>query len=399
MRLWLALSFCLVPCLPAAARDLTVSAAWETPANAELVTVLYLPDGTIATTLRHDITDDTTTLDQLLVEIPRQATSVQSALIDDTRILAQSARKLIERIDTSLDLTLFPVLALSLRSVFDCADLGIARLSTTAQVTRLSLSRNGAEVARLLAADGRLSAPDGTTAQVTGSTLTLTAPDGTQILCPALPAPPLLPVTARALDGTWEISMDTAQANVTLPPGALTEGEAIAPVGAGQLAGGTILFSSPQFTLTLRAARCLRGSDTVPYPLSARLALAGGADAADGCAGNPLDLLAGQPWSVTSVLGIPVGQELTLGFGAGQVSGRGTCNLYQARVGFEAGRMALSNLGTTRVGCATSLRNLELRFLDALEGANGFDLGADGTLILRVGPMPVLTARQNKSAP
>jgi heat shock protein HslJ len=231
-------------------------------------------------------------------------------------------------------------------------------------------------------------------ATVTGTTLTLTASDGTARLCPALPAPPVLPVTARAQDDTWVIALDAAQAAVTLPAGTLAEGEGIAPVGAGQVAGGAILFNSTQFTLTLRAARCQRGTDTVPYPLSARLAVAGGGMASEGCAGSPLDLLLGRAWSVTTLLGLPVTQDLTLGFGPGQVTGRGTCNRYQANVVFDGGQMDLRDLGTTRVSCPTSLRNLELRFLDALEQANGFDLGSDGMLILRAGPMPVLTARQ-----
>lgn len=398
MRLWLALSLCVIPCLPAAARDLSLAVTWDASASAdplptEIVTVLHLADGTIGGVLRVDVDNDRTTLDQMLTDLPRQTASVQVALVNEARILAQSAPMPLNTRDTDMALTLSPVLALSLRSLFDCGELGQATLSTHGQVTRLSLSRSGAEVARLLATDGVLSAPDGTRAEITGTRLTLTAPDGTGTMCPALPAPPVLPVTARAQDGTWVIAMDATQASVTLPDATLPEDEVIAPVGAGQAAGGAILFNSPQFTLTLRAARCLRGADAVPYPLSARLALVQGA-VSDGCAGSPLDLLVGQAWSVTTLLGIPVAQDLTMGFLAGQVVGRGTCNRYQANVMFDAGQMHLRDLGTTRVACPTSLRNLELRFLDALEAANGFDFGSDGTLVLRAGPMPLLTARQ-----
>ena len=398
MRLWLALTVATLACLPAAARDLSLSVSWETPANAEIVTVLHLADGSLGAVIRAQVDDTATTLDQILTDLPRQASFVQVALMDDSAVLAQTAPVALDRLDAPLSLTLSPVLALSLQSLFSCGDLGVASVSAQGQVTRLSLSRNGAEVARLLASSGVLMAPDGTTAQITGTHLTLTAPDGSETLCRALPAPPVLPVTARAQDDTWVIVMDAAQALVTLPDGALAEGEGIAPVGAGQVAGGAILFNSSQFTLTLRAARCLRGTDTVPYPLSARLALAGGVMASDGCAGSPLDLLLGRAWSVTTLLGLPVTQDLTLGFGPGQVTGRGTCNRYQANVVFDGGQMNLHNLGTTRVSCPTSLRNLELRFLDALEQANGFDLGNDGTLILRAGPMPLLTARQRSVA-
>jgi heat shock protein HslJ len=406
MRLWLLLSLCMIPCLPAVARDLTVAATWDAPATSatdpssatEIVTAVRLGDGSLGAVFRASVAAGVTTLDQVLTDLPRQATSLQVALMDGTRILAQTAPAPLERTETALSLTLSPVLALSLQTLFDCGEVGVATLTTRGQVTRLSLTRAGTEVARLLSSNGPLSAPDGTSARVDGMTLHLALPDGAQVVCPALPAPPVLPVTARAQDDTWTIALDATQALITLPPGTLAEGEAIAPVGAGQVAGGAIVFDSPQFNLTLRAVRCLRGTDTVPYPLSARLSLPQG-PASEGCAGSPLDLLVGQAWSVTTLLGIPVTQDLTLGFGPAQVTGRGTCNRYQANVTFEAGHMALRDLGTTRVACPTALRNLELRFLDALENANGFELGADGTLILRAGPMPLLTARQRSVLP
>lgn len=393
MRLWVALTLCVVPCLPAAARDLSVSATWDTPISAEVVTVLHLADGSIGMTVRSPVGPDVTMLDQLLTDLPRLASSVQIALITPDRIVAQSAPTALDRLDAPLSLTLQPVLALGLQARFDCADLGLANLSTQGQVTRLSLTREGAETARLLSSGGDLTAPDGMRARVQGTVLTVTARDGAETHCPALPAPPVLPVTARAQDDAWSIALDVGTASVTLPQGTLPDGTPIAPVDAGQAESGAIVFRSAQFTLTLRAGACLRGADAVPYPLSARLELPQ-AVASDGCAGSPLDLLVGSEWYATTLLGLPVAQDLTLGFVAGQVAGRGTCNRYQANVVFDAGQMDLRDLGTTRVGCPTALRNLELRFLDALEQATGFNLGADGTLILRSGPMPVLTARQ-----
>lgn len=393
MRLWLALSLCLVPCLPAAARDLSLSVTWAEPARGDIVTVLYLADGNIGAITRNPVGSDLTALNTMLTDLPRQATSVQVALIDDEKIVAQTAPTPLNRTDSALSLMLLPVLALSLRSVFDCVDLGLATLTTAGQVTRLSLTRDGQDVARFLSSDGPLTAPDGTRATLAGTRLTVTARDGTETRCLALPAPPVLPVSARAQDDTWNVAISAASAIVTLPDGVLPTGTAIAPIDAGQSDEGSIVFRSSQFTLTLRASPCQRGSDTVPYPLSAHLTTAMGAGTA-GCAGSPLDLLLGRAWSVTTLLGIPVTQDMTMGFAAGQVVGRGTCNRYQANVTFDAGQMHLRNLGTTRVGCATSLRNLELRFLDALERATGFDLGANGMLVLRSGPMPVLTARQ-----
>lgn len=84
--------------------------------------------------------------------------------------------------------------------------------------------------------------------------------------------------------------------------------------------------------------------------------------------------------------------DLTLEVANGQISGRLACNLYVGQVAIVDGALSLSDLGTTRLACPTAKRNLELRLLDALEHADGFDIGNKGELILRSGSVTTLTA-------
>ena len=408
MRLWPALSVCVPVALalgpdPAAARDLSIDASWTDPRPAELVTVLRHADGTILATRRDPVDATTTTLALDLTDLPRQAATVQSALIDAAQIHAQSA---VLRIDGARDgrlgVELSALLALSLRGAFDCGtETGIVTLTEGVEQVTIALAGTRAPEVLRPAPDlpGTWQSESRLVAARDGARLVLTLPDTAPQVCAALPVPPVLPVVAQGMTGEWQIDLAADAARITLPEGTLAEGTPVAPVGAGRTEDGAILFRSAQFTLRLTPGLCERPGDRTPYPMAATLEQEDGTALPSGCAGSPFDLLTGQEWQVTSLLGLPVAQAMTLGFASGQVAGRGSCNRYQASVTFEGGRMALRDLGTTRVGCATALQNLELRFLDALEAATGFALGNDGTLILRAGPMPILTAQRQPAKP
>lgn len=393
MRLWLAMSVILALAGHAQARDLTLALDWAAGLPGEVVGVLRHADGTILHSQRQIVSGDQTSITLDFVDMPRQAQTVQAALLDGTRLHAQSPLLPLEARSTQIDATLVPMLALSFSGAFDCGqDFGNIELLEAETTARLVLPEG--RILDLTVADAGWTSDDGVKAQRRGTRLTLNIPEHADLSCMALPVVPLLPVMAEGVDGTWTIQIDAQDATVTLPEGTLPQGTALSPVDAGQLQGGDILFRSDQFGLRLSQHRCTRPDHLVPYPLRATLTLADTAEGMAGCAGSPLDLLAGREWRVTSVLGIDLTQEMTLAIAGADLSGRGSCNRYLGRLGIDGGRLRVTELGTTRVGCPIAARNLELRFLDALEGADGFSIGANGVLVLRTGVMPVLTAER-----
>lgn len=66
---------------------------------------------------------------------------------------------------------------------------------------------------------------------------------------------------------------------------------------------------------------------------------------------------------------------------AERVSGRAGCNQYFGRVGLEAGSIAISRVGSTRMACAPALMDQERRFLDALQAASSWERSADILII------------------
>jgi heat shock protein HslJ len=393
MRLWLAFSVMVALTGTAQARDLTFALTWDAGLPGEVVGVLRHADGTILQSQRQIVTGDQTTITLEFADMPRQAQSVQAALMDGTRLHAQTPILPLEARAPRMEAPLSSVLALGFSAVFDCAEgLGIVDFVETEKAAQLKLP-DGAFLA-LQPTEAGWTGPDGEIVQRRGTRLGVTRPDQSPLTCLALPVPPLLPTVAQGASGLWTIALGQTDASITLPEGTLPSGAISSPIDAGQLQGGVVAFRSDQFELRLSQGACVREDHLVPYPLHAALLLPATPDAQPGCAGSPLALLAGREWRVISVLGLAVGQDMTIAVAGADVSGRGSCNRYLARLGVTDGRLRVTELGTTRVGCPISARNLEMRFLDALEGADGFSIGANGVLVLRTGAMPVLTAER-----
>ncbi|MGY6547941.1 MAG: META domain-containing protein [Roseinatronobacter sp.] len=101
-------------------------------------------------------------------------------------------------------------------------------------------------------------------------------------------------------------------------------------------------------------------------------------------------------WTVTGILGLPVspalGITLTIEIAGQKISGRAACNRYIGTIDHIEDRVKLRDIGTTRLSCPANLRNIELRFLDALEGSSTYEIGPSGVLVLRSGALGLITA-------
>ena len=393
MRVSPVLLCCLALAHPATARDLALSVAWDIAADAQVVAVLRRADGAVLSSARVDVALSATTAEFSLVDIPRQAASVQAALIGTSTIWAQSPVLPIDPRGDALAMTLSRHLGPALTAQFACGEaLGTATLRLQSGVLRLT---NSPEPFALRTDAPRVwSSESGLQLEPVGTRLMGVDAQGAALECLGLPAEPLLPLVAQAGDDMWRIELRADGAEFRLGPTDATLAMRDTGLPIKRTDEGALLVSDPDFDLFLDDRICSRAGDRVPYPLTARLERVQLEGPVVGCAGAPVALLTGPEWKVTSLLGRSLGAEMTLSFSETELAGRSSCNRYLAALEIDQGQMDLRDLGTTRLGCDIAARNLEQRFLNALEGVSGFEIGRDGTLILRAGVTAVLTARR-----
>ncbi|MGP9791359.1 META domain-containing protein [Roseinatronobacter sp. NSM] len=394
MRLTFAAIAVLATTANAAARDVTATLHWETPApqGAETVTVVLDSAGQVLAAQRHDTRSGDSTAAHSFTALPRQAGSLQAGLVLDGQLLAQSAQLPLDGRSTTPELDLHPILALGFRSSWACADDTVLTLAPMDDGLRATSPRPARQF--LDQGDGSFLAADGTRLNDDGPDVTLLPPDGAPVTCARIPTQPILPITAFAADESWQIQLGLEQAVITLPrPDG--DQEMLDQMTARRTDDGALVFDTDTMSLRLSDAYCRLRDGHIPYPVSATLTRRNAPDSSAGCAGAPLRLLQGGTWYVQSLFGVAHGApnpDLTLAVADGQITGRLACNLYVGQAAIQQGRLSLTDLGTTRLACPTALRNLERRFLDALEHADGFDIGNRGELILRSGPITTLTA-------
>lgn len=146
--------------------------------------------------------------------------------------------------------------------------------------------------------------------------------------------------------------------------------------------------------LTRRPLICRDSMTGMPYPETIDLDL--GDHVLSGCGGDPAVLLVGRDWLVENIdgAGVPAGADVTLGFGSdGRVAGSGGCNRWFASFDLTGEGLSIGPAGATMMVCAPPVMDHEGRFFAALAKVTGFDIGADGALVLWGPDGGVITAR------
>jgi heat shock protein HslJ len=139
-------------------------------------------------------------------------------------------------------------------------------------------------------------------------------------------------------------------------------------------------------------------SDTMtgmPYPTTVVVEF--GDRTLRGCGGDPAALLRGGEWVVEDLDGGGMidGSRVTLQFGDdGRISGRASCNRYFGAYTLTGERLAVSQLGATKMACAPALMTQESSFFDLLGNTQRFSVSSDGALILHTADGRTLTARR-----
>ncbi len=401
MRLALFAVFtCALSATAATAQQRTLGLNWTVGITepAELLAISRDPAGEHLTTLREPLSPGHQDTSLSLPPLPRQATTVQAGIVAQGRVIAQSPIIALAGQEVNMDLTLRATLSLGFQEIWECGEDGLLHLDRT---TDLGIRRGGEQITF------RPSADDPAQFEANGESAITFAGNVAQViwqgtaLAPCAPSlfPPLLPFSAFAHDGSWTIQAGPDEALLDIPT---FEDETLAAQGLRFEAAedGSLRMHSNRVELRLTDRQCLMPDIDMPYPVTAQLTLRETGSTSAGCAGSPLDLLEFGLWRVHTIFGAPVvagldtTPNMTLQFGEGQVSGRSVCNRYFGSLAVEGGALRMRDLGTTRISCPIGGQHLELRFLDALEAATGFDLGPDGMLTLRAGATPILSAQR-----
>ena len=384
----------------AQARDVALALDWPNGAApaVEIVTVTRDASGAVLDTQRTPLPEGTQTTVLSLPSLSRQATTVQVGALLEGAFALQSLRAPVEGGQPPDRIRLTAALTASFGKDYLC-DTGRV-ISLRPKETGFTLDGQAFEPATLA---NSFTAPDGTTANRAPGLVQLERADGALLeTCQPIPARPILPLTALGQDATWRLTTGL-------------DGSVLSLAGARQATAGTpaerlattiapaaenrMRLSFGAYELTLDDTPCRLVRSTMPFPLQATL-IGPDVTKSAGCAGDPLRALEGPAWQVTHMSGhaLPRAAEgnpsFTLQFDTGRLTGRTTCNRYLGRATVDGTRLVLSDLGSTRLPCPANLRNLETRFLDAMEAATGFLRLPGGGLALYAGATAVLIAKR-----
>lgn len=214
----------------------------------------------------------------------------------------------------------------------------------------------------------------------------------------------LPPVTgayvARGNEPFWTAAVANGVLTISRPEMA----ELALPVNdAGFQMDGAIFVTANGSAGLLRENRlCHDDMSGMPYPETVTLTL--GSDTFTGCGGDSRDLLIGRNWLVREIAGENLTEDIriTLAFDrAGRVAGAGGCNRWFAGYALTGEGLSFSHQGATMMACADDQMLQERRFFDALDQVSGFEIDADGALILFgiAGRMIMAEAATDGSAP
>ncbi|SFN54470.1 Type III secretion system lipoprotein chaperone (YscW) [Roseovarius lutimaris] len=180
----------------------------------------------------------------------------------------------------------------------------------------------------------------------------------------------------------WTVVFDGDSAEITADYGEIRR-TAVRP--DVQVTPGAYTFYMPSAgaRLTVNDRICKDDATGMPYPHTAHLSL----DDRDfrGCGGNPVDLLIGPIWQVTSLGDTPLvePERLSLTFAASnRVAGSTGCNRMVGGFNLTGEGIHFGAMSSTMMACPAPLMEQERRMLDALEQVTRFDIVDDGALYL-----------------
>lgn len=386
---------------PVMARDIGVTLDWPdlgpVPDRAEAVFEFQTADGEPLRRSRVPLDAGETALNTTLTDIPGPAAAVRAGIVHEAQVVASTPRiTMAETRSLTLDpVTADPFLAKSFAQQLACAQTAAAFSITADGALWLRRGRDDFVLPPMSEAPPGWFGADNSEAWLHGNRLQITL-DGEDLgECVPVLGPALFPFEAAGRAGEWVLRITRDEVALRLDG----DTEAITRARPDIVAQeGRLLLDAGAFEVTLSDAICNDRASGMPFPVQVSIDRDG--DVTLGCGGDPVSLLRGAEWQVSSLFGIPVDAtleefpELTMRFISGRVSGRAACNLYFGDVTADRAGLRFGQMASTRVACPAALMTLERRFLDALDDVTRFDLGREGTVIFYAGQSPVITARR-----
>lgn len=144
--------------------------------------------------------------------------------------------------------------------------------------------------------------------------------------------------------------------------------------------------------LSASDAICRSTMSGMPYPQVVTVRIGG--TEYQGCGGDPLELLVGREWTVSSLDGTRIEAPLpTLQFSAdGRASGFSGCNRWMAGAALTGEGLRFERPAGTMTACAEAAMAVERAFLTALAKVTRHDFDGDGGLVLFAGDTAMITA-------
>lgn len=204
--------------------------------------------------------------------------------------------------------------------------------------------------------------------------------------CRKILPPEQQPYGARGNEPGWHVDLADGLAKITADYGDITR-ETPRPTARPEPGG--YFFDMPEAGASLRIEErlCRDTATGMPHPDIAVLSL--DERRLTGCGGNPLDLLTGEAWRITSIGGAtPIEPErVSINFLApARVAGSTGCNRFVGGFTLTGEGLHFGALGSTLMACPDELMAQERQVLDAIEQVRRFDISDAGALQLVGGP-------------
>lgn len=287
-----------------------------------------------------------------------------------------------------------PASAIGFTHAFDCGEVRVEAVFA-GDKAMLRAGQGVVELDQMPAASGaRYATADGQIGIWTkGDNATVTL-DGTRLAeCRPVAPEPAAVWRARGNEPGWTLTVDGGRMRFTPFDGATAQASLPDP----RIEAGALLYTlaQPPLRIAVAEAICRDSMTGMPHPQTVTVETGG--ERLTGCGGAPIALIAGREWVVEDIGGggLIDSSHVTLQVsGDGKVSGSGGCNRLAGRLDPGGERLAFGPLAATRMACAEALMRQEQRFFETLATIDGFDLTADGALVLTARGLPAITARR-----